>query len=436
VPRRPRRFPLIRLGQAWSRAVLAVSALAVLAPAVATAAPLSETEPNDDALHANGPFGPDGWTQTINVGDDVDYVLFRLQGQRQVSLTSTGLTSCNYGYNYFVFASADGRLTSSSGIDATPRTVTWTTPRDATEYVGHVSAIMGCSGLIKITPADALITGPLPAPSYPRSLAVAAPAQVEQAVPVPVTATGVAADDDEVQAQWRTGGCPAAPDASSGGRIVSGAALAAGAFNVTLATTSPSTAGTATLCTWLVDTLGKLDPLLRQQTVVVTAPPVDHDGDGVVAGPDCNDNDPAIKPGAAEIPGNKVDENCDGLAAPYPRVPATVTLGATPLHAGQTRIRSLVVRQTSSADAIRVTCTGGGCRRSLKRLSITGRSSGTLSLTARVNGMRLRTGATLSVRISRTGFQSRVFKYSMHRHAQPSLGVRCANPGVTATFAC
>ena len=44
-------------------------------------------------------------------------------------------------------------------------------------------------------------------------------------------------------------------------------------------------------------------------------PPVDSDGDGSPDAEDCDDANPLIRPGAVDLPGNGVDENCDGVDA-------------------------------------------------------------------------------------------------------------------------
>lgn len=56
---------------------------------------------------------------------------------------------------------------------------------------------------------------------------------------------------------------------------------------------------------------------------------VDADHDGVSPPRDCRDDNPAIRPGAVDKPGDKIDQDCSGSDAPYPELTATVVFAWT-----------------------------------------------------------------------------------------------------------
>ncbi len=70
----------------------------------------------------------------------------------------------------------------------------------------------------------------------------------------------------------------------------------------------------------------------------------DRDGDGIRAPADCDDANAAIRPGAAEIFANAVDENCDGVAAPLQTIESTVQ-SAFQAARSSTRVRRLRITQ-------------------------------------------------------------------------------------------
>lgn len=62
-----------------------------------------------------------------------------------------------------------------------------------------------------------------------------------------------------------------------------------------------------------VDTGGPVgDGAVTDSATAVDAPTADLDGDGYIGSDDCNDGDPAVNPGAFELPGNGKDDDCDG----------------------------------------------------------------------------------------------------------------------------
>jgi hypothetical protein len=135
-----------------------------------------------------------------------------------------------------------------------------------------------------------------------------------------------------------------------------------------------------------------IDTVRNCETVDAAAPPVsDADHDGIPAPLDCDDANPAIHPGAVDVPGNAIDEDCAGGPAPFPPVEATI--GYTVGYARSfTIFRTLYVRKALAGQTVVVRCKGRGCPFRTKSRTVKANTN-KLSVMKGLKRKRLRVGA-------------------------------------------
>jgi hypothetical protein len=149
---------------------------------------------------------------------------------------------------------------------------------------------------------------------------------------------------------------------------------------------------------------------------------------------DCNDRNAAIRPGAHDVAGNGIDENCNGRDA---RARIRATIGhAWSVIGRRTRIVRLLVRGAPPAATVHVSCgrKARGCKVKRARRRVGRRR--VVSVKAMLRRSRLRTGAVVAIRVTAPGATGRYVRYRVRTGKIPRLTERCLPPGSTKPTRC
>jgi hypothetical protein len=164
---------------------------------------------------------------------------------------------------------------------------------------------------------------------------------------------------------------------------------------------------------------------------------LDRDGDGSPRPADCNDANPKIRPGIPDVPNNNIDENCDGKKR---RTVVDVDVErAFAVFKDFTRVTRLRVSKLRRGMRIQMRCSGKGCPKALRKgkvRKVKVKKAGRKDFTKLFKRAELKPGAVIDLRVLQTGAIGRVDRFVIRDGKVPKRVLRCLPPGVKKPRAC
>ena len=161
------------------------------------------------------------------------------------------------------------------------------------------------------------------------------------------------------------------------------------------------------------------------------APPQDADGDGVAAPADCWDQNATVHPGAKEIPGNAIDDDCTGGDAPA-KIAATIK-NRWKAKNGRVWVSAMSVLEAPEGARVEVSCAGRRCP--FKRRTATVNAKGNAYL-LKFFKRKLRPKMTIEVRVTYPNSIGRVGRFRIKRADVPNMQRLCLPPGEAKAKRC